>query len=84
VAEHAVELVEIALVLHQGGARQVVERLDPAVGQVLLHRLDQREIFPQRHRQTGGFELMEEGGEHRVSSSSLIFCPILRSDRCAL
>src|SRR5579862_6075179 len=70
VAEHAVELVEIALVLHQSGARQIVERLDPAVGQILLHRLDQRQIFAQRHRQAGGFELMEEGGEHRLSGSS--------------
>src|SRR5580704_5671698 len=65
-AEHAVELVEIALVLHQSGARQIVERLDPPVGQILLHRLDQREIFAQRHRQAGGFELMEEGREHGV------------------
>ena len=64
-AEHAVELIEIALVLHQSGTRQVVERLDPAVGQIHLHRLDQREIFAQRHRQAGGFELMEEGREHR-------------------
>ena len=29
VAEHAVELVEVALVLHQRGARQIVEVLDP-------------------------------------------------------
>ena len=30
VAEHAIELVEIALVLHQRRARQIVEILDPA------------------------------------------------------
>ena len=64
VAEHAIELVEIALVLHQSGARQVVERLDPPVGQILLHRLDERQIFAQRHRQAGGFQLMKEGREH--------------------
>ncbi len=63
-AEHAVELVEIPLVLHQSGARQIIERLDPPVGQILLHRLDQRQIFAQRHRQAGGFQLVEEGREH--------------------
>ena len=41
VAEHAVELVEIALVLHQGGARKIVEILDAAAGEVLLHRFHQ-------------------------------------------
>ena len=65
VAEHAVELVEIALVLHQRRARQVVEILDPAVGEILLHRLHQREIFAQRHRHAGRSQLVEEGGEHR-------------------
>ena len=64
-AEDAVELVEIALVLHQSGARQIIEVLDAAAGEVLLHRFHQREIFAQGHRHAGGFELMEEGGEHR-------------------
>jgi hypothetical protein len=64
VSEHAVELVEIALVLHQRRAREIVEILDPPVGQILLHRLHEREVFAQRHRQAGPFELMEESGEH--------------------
>ena len=64
VAEDAVELVEIALVLHQRRARQIVEILDPAVGEIRLHRLHQREVFAQRHRQAGLLELMEEGREH--------------------
>ena len=64
VAEHAVELVEVALVLDQRGARQIVEVLDPARGEVLVHRLHQREIFAQRHRHAGGLEIMEEGDEH--------------------
>ena len=64
VAEHAVELVEVALVLHQRGAREVVEILDPAAGEVLLHRLHQREVFAQRDRHAGGFQLGEEGDEH--------------------
>ena len=64
VAEHAVELVEIALVLHQRRARQIVEVLDPAAGEIGVHRLHQRQIFAQRHRHAGGFQLVKEGDEH--------------------
>ena len=63
-AEHAVELVEVALVLHQRGARQIVEILHPAAGEIGLHRLHQGEVFAQRHRHAGRFQLMEEGDEH--------------------
>ena len=66
-AEHAIELVEIALVLHQRRARQIVEILDTPAGEVLLHRLHQREIFAQRHRDAGLFELVKEGDEHAGS-----------------
>ena len=62
--EHAVELVEVALVLHQRRARQIVEILDPARGEVLIHRLHQRKIFAQRDRQAGAFEFGEEFDEH--------------------
>ena len=71
-AEHAVELVEVALVLHQRRARQIVEILDAAAGEVGLHRLHQRQVFAQRHRHAGGFQLMEEGDEHR--SKSVLQC----------
>ena len=64
VAEHAVELVEIALVLHQRGARQIIEILDAAGGQIGLHRLHERQIFAQRHRHAGAFEFLEKGDEH--------------------
>ena len=64
VAEYLVELVEIALVLHERGARQVVEVFDPPPGEVLLHRLHQRQIFAQRYRQAGLLQLMKKGGEH--------------------
>ena len=64
VAEHAVELVEVALVLHQRGAREIVEVLDPAAGEVLLHRFHQGQVFAQRDRHAGGFQLGEEGDEH--------------------
>src|SRR6185312_11992990 len=64
-AERAVELVEIALVLHQRRARQIVEVLDAARREVGLHRLYQRQVLTQGHRQAGGFQLGEEGDEHR-------------------
>src|SRR5262249_33393914 len=64
VAEDTVEFVEVAFVLHQRRAREIVEVLDPTAGEVLLHRLHQREIFAQGHRHAGGFELVEEGDEH--------------------
>ena len=64
VAEHLVELVEVALVLHQCGAGEIVEILDAAVGEVGLHRLHQRQVLLQGDRHLGGFQLVEEGGEH--------------------
>ena len=69
VAEHLVELVEVALVLHQRGAGEIVEVLDAAIGQVRLHRLHQGEVLLQGDRHLGGFQLMEEGGEHRILSN---------------
>ena len=45
-AEHAVELVEVALVLHQGGARQIIEVLDRLFGEVGVERFHQGQIFP--------------------------------------
>jgi hypothetical protein len=71
VAEHPVELVEVALVLHQRCARQVVEVLHPAVGEIRLQRLHQGEVLLQRDGHLGGFQLVEEGGEHgRARASS--------------
>src|SRR4029077_8563274 len=64
VAEHAIELVEVALVFHQRRARQVIKILHPARGQVGVHGLHQREIFAQRHRNAGAFEFGEECNEH--------------------
>ncbi len=64
VAEHAVELIEVALVLHQRGARQIIEILDAAAGEIGLHRLHQRQVLAQRHGDTGGFQFGEELDEH--------------------
>jgi len=55
VGEHLIEAVEVALVLDEGRARQVVEVLDLALGQVGLQRLDQRQVFLQGDRHLGGF-----------------------------
>jgi len=51
--EYAVELVEVALVLDQRRARRIVELLDPPRGEVMLHRLHQRQILTQRHWHAG-------------------------------
>ncbi len=41
VGEDLIEPVEVALVLHQAGAREIVEILDAAVGEVCLHCLQE-------------------------------------------
>ena len=63
-AEHAVELVEVALVLHQRGARQVIEILDRLLGEVGVERLHQRQIFAQGDRDLGIAQRCEELQEH--------------------
>ena len=63
-AEHAIELVEIALVLHQRGARQIVEILHRLLGEVGVERLHQRQIFAQGHRDLGVAQRCEELQEH--------------------
>ena len=66
VAEDAVELVEVALVLHQGGAREVVEILDRLIGEVGVERLHQRQIFAQGHRDLRVAQRCEELQEHGI------------------
>ena len=45
-AEDAIELVEVALVLHQRGAGEVIKILHGLIGEVGVERLHQRQIFP--------------------------------------
>ncbi len=66
--EHEVEAVQVALVLHQGGAGEVVEVLDVVAGHPLLHRLEERQVLPERHRDAGRSEQLEEGDEHPIAS----------------
>ena len=63
-AEDAVEFVEIALVLHQRRARQIIELIDLHIDHVMRQRIHQREIFLQRHRDARGAKLVEELEEH--------------------
>jgi hypothetical protein len=65
VAEHAVELVEVLLVLHQAGAGQEVEVLDRAVDDVLVQGLHEHQVLAQADRDLGLAELGEEAKEHR-------------------
>src|SRR4051794_24164366 len=65
-AEHTIELVEIALVLYQRGARKIVEILHGLLGQVGLERLDQRQIFMQRDRDLRIAQRCEELQKHAL------------------
>ena len=65
--ENLVELVEMALVLHQAGAGEIVELLHALVGEILVESLQQGQVFPQGDRHLGRAQLCEEGEEHRAS-----------------
>src|SRR6266704_2523662 len=70
-AEGAVELVEILLVLHQRGARQIVELVDRGRDDALLHRLQERQPLLDRSRDPVVLELDEESGEHGAKAAGL-------------
>jgi hypothetical protein len=65
-AEHAIELVEIALVLHEGCTRQIVEILHRLIGKVGIQRFHQRQIFTQGHGDLGIAQGCEELQEHGI------------------
>ena len=65
-AEDLVETVDEALVLHQSGAGEIIEGLDVVVGEMRVHAFQQAEIFAQRDRHAGSFQLEEERDEHGV------------------
>ena len=68
--EHAVEAVEMPLVLHHRHARQVVELFGRECGDPGFERLEQREEFGQRHRHTAGAQIGEEADQHRAGAVS--------------
>ena len=67
VAEHLVELVDIALILHQGGARQVIKVSHLHIDDLFVHRLHQHQVFLQRDRHFGFTQFIEEVEEHGAS-----------------
>ena len=78
VAEDPVEAVEIAFVLHQRRAGEIVEILDAPAGEVLVHRLHQREIFAQRHRDARLLQLVKESRKH-ILAFALRVRPVKRA-----
>ncbi len=62
--EHLVEPVDMALVLHQRGAGEIVEALDVIGDEIGLQPLEQRQIFAQRDGNLGGFQFEKERNEH--------------------
>ena len=68
--EHAVEAVEVPLVLHHRHAREVVELFGGQRGDPRFERLEQREEFGQRHRHAAGAQIGEEADQHRARRSA--------------
>jgi hypothetical protein len=64
-SEDLVETVDMALVLHQRRAREVVESLDVIIDQTGLKPFQQRQIFPERNGNPRGLQFEEEGDEHQ-------------------
>ncbi len=62
--EGAVELVEMALVLHQDGAGEVVELVHVGEHHALLQGLVQVEQFAYRHRHLGRAHFIEQVEQH--------------------
>ena len=62
----AVELVQVAFVLHHRHPGEVVERLDIIGGEALLHALQKGQILPQGYGDAGLSQVIEEGQKHRV------------------
>ena len=69
VRKHLVEAVDVALVLHQRGAREVVKALDVELHQPGIHALEQRQVLAQRDRNARGLQFEEEGDEHGLSTA---------------
>ena len=64
-AEGAVELVEVRLILDQHGAREDVEIVDAVFDDVLLQCFEQVKELLDRNRQAVRLEVQEEVDQHR-------------------
>ncbi len=67
--EHYVETVVVAFVLHQAGAREVIEVLGRELRDARRERLEQRQKLGDRDRHAGGAQLKEETHQHRRAFS---------------
>ena len=74
VGEDLVELVDVLLVFHEGGAGEVVEIVDRTVDDHLVQALHEHEVFLQRHRHLGLAKLGEETHEHAGLSRATNVC----------
>jgi hypothetical protein len=70
-----VEAVDMALVLHQRRAGEVVEALDVVLAEPGFHAFEQLKVFAQRDRHARRLQLEEERDEHRVD---LRLCDVSR------
>ncbi|MNZ95141.1 hypothetical protein D3C78_1142750 [compost metagenome] len=68
--EGAVELVEMPLVLHQYGARQVIEGVHVGEHHLTFERLEQVEQLAQRHRHPGRAQFVEQVEQHEGALSA--------------
>lgn len=71
-AEDLIELVEVAFIFHEAGARQVIEILHPLVGEVDLQGFHQHQVLFQGDGHLGGLELVKERREHGAPLASPI------------
>jgi hypothetical protein len=62
--EYAIEAIEVALVLHQAQARQVIEILGGNVSDASAQRFEQRQELGQRHGHPALTQLEEEVHQH--------------------
>ena len=67
-----VELVEMALILDQNGARQEVKLVHVGEHDVVLERIDQVEQFAQGNRHLGGAHLGEQVQQHAGPSVAVV------------
>ena len=63
-AEHPVELVQVALVLHQAGAGEIIELLDVLFREVAVERIEQGQVFAQGHGHLGVAQFREKIEQH--------------------
>src|SRR6185437_4940933 len=65
-SKHAVETVQVPLILHQGRAREVVEILDAVLGNAVLHRRHQGQVLGDGGGQAGRTQTQDKMREHQA------------------